>query len=46
MEKFFLSPIFSRDELDVVDHQDIVVAITLTETQLFIVADRVDHFVR
>jgi hypothetical protein len=45
MEELFLEPLLVRDELDVVDEQDIDVSVSLTEQRGGVVANRLDVLV-
>src|SRR5207245_4477966 len=46
VKKFFLGALFSRDELDIVDEQDIHGVETVAETDHAVKAQRIDHFNR
>ena len=45
MEKFFLGCLLSRDELNIIDHEHVNIAILLTQRQGLVVTNRVDDFV-
>lgn len=46
MEKLLLGPFFPDEKLNVVDHQHVDVAVTLSEIRHFVVSDGVDDLVR
>ena len=45
MEELLLCPLFSRQELNVVDHEHIDVSIALPEIHHLVIANGVDHLV-